>query len=156
MDVPRFDEDILARSPLILADEMYRVPSKEIGSGSFTLGDTHVRPRVASGGASMLPRFSRSQNLNFWMQVYNLGIDGKTKQNDATIQYQIVNLVTHKMVLDAQVGVGGKVSPNAQTVTLEKSLPLASLEPGQYQLSVKVSDHSNHQETGESAKFTVD
>ena len=33
--------------------------------------------------------FHRAQNLNFWMQVYNLGIDEKSKQNGATIEYQI-------------------------------------------------------------------
>jgi GWxTD domain-containing protein len=155
VDVPRFDEDILGHSSLILADEMYRVPSKEIGSGSFVMGDTHVRPRVASGGSSVLPKFSRLQNLNFWMQVYNLGIDGKTKQNDATIQYQIANLTTNKTVLDTQEP-STKVTPNAEQLTLEKSLPLGSLEPGVYQLSVKVNDHVNHQQTAELAKFAVE
>ena len=154
VNVPKFDDDMLGHSSLILADEMYRVPSKEIGTGSFVLGDTHVRPRVSSGGPGTPPKFSRLQSLNFWMQVYNLGIDTKTKQNDATIQYQIVNLATNKPVLDTQEP-STKVSPNAEQLTLEKSLPLASLQPGQYQLSIKVSDHVNNQQTAESAKFTV-
>ena len=50
LNVPKYDDDTLGHSSLILADEMYRVPSKEIGSGSFVIGDTHVRPRVGSGG----------------------------------------------------------------------------------------------------------
>jgi hypothetical protein len=33
--------------------------------------------------------FKRSQQLNFWMQVYNLGIDDATKSNSATVTYQI-------------------------------------------------------------------
>ena len=33
----------LASSSLILADEMERVPSKEIGAGNFVIGDTHIR-----------------------------------------------------------------------------------------------------------------
>ena len=44
--VPRYDDDHLAASSLILADKMERVPSKEIGAGSFILGNTYVRPRV--------------------------------------------------------------------------------------------------------------
>jgi GWxTD domain-containing protein len=155
VNVPKFDDDTLGHSSLILADEMYRVPSKEIGGGNFVLGDTHLRPRVASGGGFAAPAiFSRAQNLNFWMQVYNLGIDEKSKQNDATIDYQIVNLGTNKPVLDTQESTR-KLSPNADQLTLEKSLSLSSLQPGQYQLSIKVNDGVSKQQTEESAKFTV-
>jgi GWxTD domain-containing protein len=154
VDVPKYDDDKLGHSSLILADEMYRVPSKEIGAGQFVLGDTLVRPRVAAGGPTMLPKFSRAQSLNFWMQVYNLGIDGKSKRNDATIQYQITNLDTNKAVLD-KTELASALSPNAEQLTLEKSMPLASLTPGQYQVSIKVNDGVTKQQTEESAKFSV-
>jgi GWxTD domain-containing protein len=155
VNVPKYDDDTLGHSSLILADQMYRVPSKEIGSGSFVLGETFVRPRVASTGAVPAPaKFSRAQNLNFWMQVYNLGIDEKSKHNDATISYEIVNLDTNKQVLNTQES-SKTLSPNADQLTLEKSLPLASLPPGQYQLSIKVNDAVTKQQTEESAKFSV-
>jgi hypothetical protein len=86
--------------------------------------------------------------------VYNLGIDNKSKQNDATIEYEIMNLGTNKPVLDTKES-STKVSPNADQLTLEKSLPLASLEPGQYQMSIKVNDSVTKQETVETSKFTV-
>ena len=35
--------------------------------------------------------FKRTQHLNFWMQVYNLGIDEATKSNQATVTYQITD-----------------------------------------------------------------
>jgi hypothetical protein len=89
------------------------------------------------------------------MQVYNLGIDDKTKQNNATISYQILNLTTNKAVLDTKES-SKTLSPNADQLTLEKTLPLASLPPGQYQLSIKVNDAVSNQQTEESAKFTVD
>ena len=131
------------------------MPSKEIGGGNFVIGDTHVRPRLAAGGSLKTPvPFSRAQNLNFWMQVYNLGIDEKSKQNDATISYQIVDLGTNKPVLDAQESTK-KLSPNADQLTLEKSLPLASLQPGNYQMSIKVDDGVSKQHTEETAKFSV-
>ena len=158
INVPKFDDDTLGHSSLILADVMRRVPSKEIGGGSFVLGDTFVRPRVSSvpagGGAAAPASFSRSQTLNFWMQVYNLGIDDKSKQNDATVTYQIVNLATSKPVLDTQESTK-KLSPNADQLTLEKSLSLASFQPGTYQLSIKINDAVSKQQTEESAKFTV-
>jgi GWxTD domain-containing protein len=151
--VPKYDDDTLGHSSLILSDEMFRVASKEIGSGSFVIGDTHVRPRVSSGPA-VPPSFSRGQNLNFWMQVYNLGINEKSKQNDANIEYQITDLATNKPVLDTSES-SAKLSPNADQLTLEKSLPLASLSPGQYQMSIKVNDSVTKQQTVETQKFTV-
>ena len=156
INVPKFDDDTLGHSSLILADQMERVPSKEIGGGNFVIGNTRIRPRVAAGSGSTTPaKFSRAQNLNFWMQVYNLGIDEKTKKNDATITYEITNLGTSKSVLNTQES-ASKLSPNADQLTLEKSLPLASLSAGQYELSIKVNDAVSKQETKESAKFSVE
>ena len=37
--------------------------------------------------------FKRSQDLNFWLQFYNLGIDEATKSNSATVTYQIIEPV---------------------------------------------------------------
>ena len=155
INVPKFDDDTLGHSSLILADQMERVPSKEIGGGNFVIGNTRIRPRVAANGPVAAPvSFSRAQNLNFWMQVYNLGIDEKSKQNNATINYQILDLGTNKLVLNAQE-LASALGPNADQLTLEKSLPLASLQPGQYQVKIKVNDGVTKQETEESAKFTV-
>jgi hypothetical protein len=154
VDVPKFDDDRLAASSLILAESMERVPSKNVGAGSFVIGNTKVIPRVPATVSTPVV-FHRGQNLNFWMQVYNLGIDDKSKQNNATISYEITNLATNKMVLDTQESTK-KISPNADQLTLEKSLPLASLQPGQYQVSIKVNDAVSKQQTQESAKFSVD
>jgi GWxTD domain-containing protein len=153
INVPKFDDDRLGHSSLILADQMERVPSKDIGAGNFVIGNTRIRPRVASGVAVPIP-FKRNQNLNFWMQVYNLGI-GENKQNGATIEYQILDLATNKSVLDSQE-LTNKMNPNADQVTLEKSLPLASLQPGKYQVSIKVNDGVSKQQFAESAPFTVE
>ena len=153
LNVPKYDDDTLGHSSLILADEMWRVGSKEIGAGNFVIGDTHVRPRVSAGPAIPVS-FNRAQNLNFWMQVYNLGIDEKSKQNNATIQYQILDLSTNKAVLDTQEP-ASKLSPNADQLTLEKTLPLASLQPGNYQVSVIVNDLVNKTKIQESKKFVL-
>jgi hypothetical protein len=129
------------------------VPSKDIGAGNFVIGNTRIRPRVANGPAQPVS-FHRAQSLNFWMQVYNLGMDGK-KQNDATIDYKITDLTTNKMVLNTQESTK-KLNPNSDQLTLEKSLPLASLQPGQYEVSIQVNDAVGNAHTGETAKFSVD
>ena len=153
VNVPKYDDDQLAHSSLILADQMYRVPSKDVGAGNFVISNTHIRPRVASGIAVPIA-FHRSQNLNFWMQVYNLGI-GSNNQNGATIEYQIRDLATNKDVLDTSEETA-KLNPNADQVTLEKSVPLASLNPGNYQVSIKVNDGIKKQQIAETASFSVD
>ncbi len=154
INVPKYDDDKLAASSLILADQMWRVPSKEIGAGNFTISNTHIRPRVSTGVAVPVT-FHRAQNLNFWMQVYNLGIDEKSKQNGATIEYQIMDLTTNKAILQTEE-LTSKTNPNADQVTLERSLPLASLEPGKYQLSIKINDGITKQQIAETAPFVID
>ncbi len=153
VNVPKYDDDQLGHSSLILADNMYRVPTKDIGAGNFVIGNTHITPRVAAGGAVPVI-FHRNQNLNFWMQLYNLGI-GDNKQNDATIEYQITDLASNKTVLDSSEKTV-RINPNADQVTLEKTLPLAGMQPGKYQVSIKVNDGVTKQQTTESAKFEVD
>lgn len=154
INVPKYDDDHLASSSLILADQMEHVPSRDIGAGNFVIGDTRIRPRVPSE-LSVPVTFHRAQNLNFWMQVYNLGIDEKSKHNDATIEYQIVNTATNQTVLQTQE-LTSKTNPNADQVTLEKSMPLASLAPGKYKVTIKVDDGITKQQIAESAPFVVD
>jgi GWxTD domain-containing protein len=153
INVPKYDDDKLATSSLILADQMERVPSKDIGAGNFVIGNTRIRPRVPSGVQAPVT-FHRAQNLNFWMQVYNLGIDEKSKKNDATIEYEVTNITTEKPVLTAQESTAK--NPNADQLTLEKSMPLATLVPGKYKVTIRINDGVTKQQVSESAPFTVD
>jgi GWxTD domain-containing protein len=152
--VPKYDDETLQTSSLILADKMQRVPSKQIGTGPFILGNTFVRPRVMDNTTTPAS-FHRDQSLNFWMQVYNLGIDDKSKQNDAKLQYEIVDLDSNKTVLDSSED-SKSISPNADQVTVEHSVPLASLLPGKYKVTIRVNDGVTKQQIAESAPFTVD
>jgi len=70
------------------------------------------------------------------------------------VEYQIVNTATNQHVLDftettAQMGNIG------EQVTLAKSLPLSQLEPGTYQVTIKVNDQISKQTISPSAKFVV-
>jgi len=154
VNVPKYDDDRLSASSLILATKMDRVPSKEIGTGNFVIGNTKVYPSV-SAGPQVPATFKRNQNLNFWMQVYNLGIDDKSKQNNTEIEYQVTDMATNKQVLDTTESTA-KTNPNADQVTLEKSLPLASLTPGKYSVTIKVNDGVSKQQISQTQPFTVE
>ena len=90
LDVPTYHDEKLATSSLILADQMNPVYSHAIGGGNCVIGNTKICPRVTPNPATPV-NFKRSQELNFWMQVYNLGIDEATKSNLATVTYQIID-----------------------------------------------------------------
>lgn len=154
LNVPRYGEDQLAASSLILADKMERVPSKQIGTGNFIIGNTYIRPRV-SGNPTAPAVFHQNQSLNFWMQVYNLGIGEKTKQNNAKITYEIIDANTKKMLLDTSES-SQKLGANMDQLTIEKSVPLASLEPGKYLVKIMVDDSISKQEIAQSAPFTIE
>ncbi len=154
VNVPKYDDDRLSASSLILASSMTRVPSKEIGAGSFVIGNTKVIPSVSTG-PQVPVTFKKNGSLNFWMQVYNLGIDDKSKQNNAEIQYLVTDLATNKQVLDTSESTA-KMNPNADQVTLEKTLPLGGLQPGKYSLSIKVNDGVSKQQIAQTAPFTVE
>jgi GWxTD domain-containing protein len=153
IEVPEFDDDRLSSSSLILASDMARVPSKDVGAGNFVIGNTKVIPRVPPTVSAPVT-YHRAQNLNFWMQVYNLGI-GENKKNDATIDYQVLDLATNKEIL-AMHESAAKLNPNADQLTLEKTMPLASLVPGKYQVTIKINDGVSKQQIAQSAPFTVE
>jgi GWxTD domain-containing protein len=152
--VPEFDDEKLAASSLILADLMERVPAKNIGSGNFIIGDTKVRPRLDSADGKPAS-FPRSQRLNIWLQVYNLQQDKQSHKTNATISYDIVNLQTSKSVLHAEESSAAYGNTGDQ-ITIEKSMPLASLEPGLYNLKITVNDTVTKQTINPSARFQVE
>ncbi|HZC43497.1 MAG TPA: GWxTD domain-containing protein, partial [Acidobacteriaceae bacterium] len=151
--VPEYDDDKLAASSLILADKMQQVPAKDIGTGQFVIGNTFIRPRVSATSAQPVS-YNRDQSLDFWMQVYNLKINPKTKQNEATVHYQVINLGTHKTLFETTES-ANKLNPNSDQVTLEKSMPLASLQPGNYEITISVNDGVSKQQLAQSAPFEV-
>src|SRR5207253_1174558 len=152
--VPEFSEDRLAASSLIVADMMEAVPSKNVGTGSFVIGTTKVRPRVPPADGKPVS-FKRNQKMNFWMQVYNLTVDEKTHKPSATVEYNVVNMANNKPVVhtvestDAMGNVGDQV-------TLEKTMAAANLQPGLYRIQIKVNDNVSKQTVDPSATFAVE
>jgi GWxTD domain-containing protein len=152
--VPKYDDEKLETSSLILADTMHRVPSNQIGAGNFVIGNTYVRPSVALNAVTPVS-FSRSQKLNFWMQVYNLGIDEKSKTNSATVQYTITNTESNTVVLDTSED-SKALGANSDQLTVEKSVPLTNVIPGKYKVMIKINDSVSKQEIVQSAPFSVE
>ncbi len=150
--VPDFNaEDKLAASSLILADLIEPVRARDGGPGSFTLGASRVRPRVAANGEPAV--FVRGEKINLWMQVYNLGV-GVNAKPSTSIEYQVVNAKTNQPVAQ-WTDTAERLDTAGNQMTLRQSLPPDKLEAGVYQVTVKVDDRVSQQSISTSAKFVV-
>jgi GWxTD domain-containing protein len=143
--VPRFEEDKLATSSLILADLIQPLPTSQVGSGPFVIGGTKVRPSVNQ-------MFTRDQTLGIYMQVYNLGLDEKTHKPSLDIQYEI--LKEGKAILN-QPEDAANLKNASQQFTIQKNLALASVQPGKYTVQIKVTDNIKKQSLSPTTSFEV-
>jgi GWxTD domain-containing protein len=154
--VPEYSDDKLSTSSLIVADVMEPVPTKDVSTGQFVIGLNKVRPRVApADGKPALFRRGKDQKVNFWMQVYNLGVDDKTHKPSATFEYDIVNVATNKSVVQKTESTETMGNVGEQ-VTLQKSIAAANLQPGVYKIEIKVNDNISKQTIDPSAMFAVE
>ena len=154
INVPKYDDEKLQTSSLILSDKMYRVPSQTIGTGDFIIGNTYVRPRVSANAVTPV-KFTRNQQLNFWMQVYNLQVDDKTKSNSATVTYEIRDTATDKLLLQTHEE-SKDIGAHSDQLTMERSIQLAGLQPGKYKVTIRINDAISKQEIAQSAPFVVE
>ena len=143
--VPRFEEDRLAHSSLILADLIERVPSKNVGSGQFVIGNSKVRPAVGE-------TFGPNDRMGIYLQVYNLAVNDATHKPDATIEYTIRQ--GDKTIFDYSETTA-QMERAGEQLTIEKVLSLKDLAPGEYTLDVKVTDRIRQQSVTPSAPFRI-
>src|SRR5579864_5629777 len=143
--VPRYQDDKLEASSLILADQIEHVPAKQIGTGQFVLGSSKVRPRMEGD-------FTTADRLGIYMQVYNLKPDEKTHRSDSTFQYTVKKGDQQIMQFKET---GGDMKQTGEQITIERLLPLATLAPGKYTLEVIATDALSKQTLTKSADFTV-
>ncbi|MGH9711904.1 MAG: GWxTD domain-containing protein [Candidatus Acidiferrales bacterium] len=145
--VPRFEDDKLSTSTLILADQMQRVSSKDIGLGQFVLGDIKVRPKMDGS-------FTPSDNMGVFLQVYNLKVDEKTHKADASVQFRVTKEKETEPVLKFDLP-PSKMPEHGEEMTLENIVTLGSLVPGKYSLEVAVTDNLAKQTITKASDFTV-
>jgi GWxTD domain-containing protein len=146
--VPRFEEEELGISSVILADLIEKVPTRNIGSGQFVIGDSKVRPRVTEA-------FRRDEKMGIYFQVYNFEPDEKTQKPNGEILYEVVKSGSNESVFEFKEDLAGIPGASAQQVTVEKLLPLSKLDPGQYTLKMKITDRNKNQVLTPSTSFTV-
>jgi GWxTD domain-containing protein len=145
--VPRFQDDQLSASSLILADDIVPVSSKDIGLGQFVLGDVKVRPKMDK-------TFTPKDRMGVYLQVYNLKVDDKTHRADASVEYRLKKDKETEPMMKFEVP-AEKLPQHGEEMTLEQLITLGSLTPGKYQLEIAVTDNLAKQTITPVADFTV-
>lgn len=147
LPVPRFQDDQLSSSSLILADDIQRVSSKDIGIGQFVLGDVKVRPKLDQA-------FTPEDAMGIYLQIYNLKVDDKTHKADTSVEYRVKKDKDAEPMLKFDVP-ADKLPQHGEELTLEQRITLGSLAPGKYQLEVAITDNLTKQTITPTADFTV-
>lgn len=148
LDVPHFAEDRLASSSLILADQIEKLPTRNIGGGNFAIGDTKVRPRLGE-------KFTAAEKMGIYVQFYNFAPEEKTNKPDGEIEYVINKVGSKESLIDVKEDLSSIQYAAANQVTVQKLLPLKTLGPGVYTLTVKALDRRANQTVQQQSNFIV-
>ena len=148
LHVPRYDESKLGTSSLILADLIEKVPTRNIGAGQFVIGTSKVRPRLTDS-------FRSDEKMGIYFQVYNFTPDEKTQKPNGIIEYEVVKNGSNEKIFEFSEDVANVDGASAQQVTVEKVLPLKTMNPGSYTLKLKVTDRNSKQVLNQATTFTV-
>ena len=149
LDVPRFSDDQLSNSSLILADDIQRVSSKDIGLGQFVLGDLKVRPKLDQ-------TFTPDDSMGVFLQIYNLKVDDKTHKADASVEFRVTKAEKDPTAPVLKFDLPAKAIPeHGEEMTLANTITLGSLAPGKYKLEVAITDNVTKQTITPTTEFIV-
>jgi len=143
--VPRFEDDKLDASSLILADQIQTVPSSQTGTGQFVLDSYKVRPRLSQ-------EFSSTEKLGVFLQLYNLKRDETSHKTNVSVAYRITK---DQQEIWRAVETADRLHQGSEQLTIERLIPVASLLPGRYAIEVTAIDLLTNYTVIRTADFTV-
>jgi GWxTD domain-containing protein len=143
--VPPFEDEKLAASTLILADQISPVAAKELGVGQFVIGSIKIRPKVDQV-------FPTNQPMGLFLQIYNLKVDEKTHKNDASVDIQVFQ---GDKAVARVMQTSEEMKQTGEQLTVQQTVALATLPPGKYRVDIKATDALANQTITRTADFTV-
>ncbi len=143
--VPRFEDDKMDASSLILADQIEPVPSQQIGTGQFVLNSYKVRPRLSR-------EFSSKDKLGIFLQLYNLKVDDTSHKTDVSVAYRVMR---ERHEVWRAVETADHLHQGGEQLTIQRYLPVDSLAPGRYTIEVIAIDLLTNQTVTRAADFTL-
>jgi len=142
--VPDFPADRLSASSVVLAAKLENMESGA-AVGTFVIGATKVIPNLSG-------EFKRKQPIGVYLQIYNAAIDQTTLRPAADAEYV---LLKNGRDISKQTEDWRQINDAGQRLTLSRLIDSRSLEPGEYQVQIRIRDHVSGQTITPSATFTV-
>jgi GWxTD domain-containing protein len=143
--VPRFEQEKLDTSTLILAYDIQNVPSGQVGIGQFVLGDVKVTPEIKQD-------FFPDQKMGIYLQIYNISVDEKTHKSNVSVHFRVTRG-------DQEVFQATQTSEQLKQVgnelTIQHLLPLSTFAPGKYKLEISINDQIANSTITRAAEFTI-
>jgi len=142
--VPEFPADRLSASSIILAAKLENLKGGA-AVGPFVIGTTKVIPNLSAV-------YRRNQPVGVYLQIYNAAIDQTTLRPAADAEYV---LLKNGKELARYVENWRQINDAGQRLTLTRLIDSSSLEPGEYQIQIRIRDHVSGQTITPSATFTI-
>ncbi len=133
LNVPKYDEDGLHSSTIILANSVTQAPTNSDRLEQYVIGDMKVLPNVKS-------EYLEGQNLIPYLQVYGMAVDQTSLEPSLDVTFilrngdEIIKEIKGTPENSAQFFYG-------QRVVILGKIPLTAFKPGKYSLEVKVTDN---------------
>ena len=142
--VPEFPSDRLSASSLILAAKLENM-ERGAAITPFVIGTTKVIPNLSAV-------YQRNQPVGIYLQIYNAAIDQTTLRPAADAEYV---LLRNGKELSKDVEDWRQINDAHGRLTLSRLIDTHALEPGEYQVQIRIRDHVSGQTIAPSATFTV-
>jgi GWxTD domain-containing protein len=150
-EVPRYQENQLATSTLILASSIQTLDNRSIHAGPFVVGNYKVTPFVTG-------IYKPGQNLLLFLQVYDASMDQATLRPALRAEY----IISKGGVEIAHIQEDGTnkssiIDLKGQQLTVVRAIPLKDQigQPGTYTLTAKITDMVSQKVVTPTCQFTV-
>ena len=142
---PNFPTDRLSASSVVLAAKLENM---EAGAavGPFVIGTTKVVPNL--NGV-----YRRGQPVGVYLQIYNAATDQTTLRPAADAEYV---LLKNGKELSKQIEDWRQINDAGQRLTLTRLIDTRNLEPGEYQVQIRIRDHVSGQTITPAATFRIE
>lgn len=144
--VPAFGTEKLRVSSLMLADTLIPV-GESAADQMFVLGDLLVRPKVDK-------RFPRNRLMVAYLQLYNVGVDQATLRPKLDLEFALRRDGVEVARIEDHSGDSIRFL-SIQRVVVTRVFSPASLQPGTYELVVRIHDRITGQEESVREGFEI-
>lgn len=143
-EVPKYEDNKLATSSLILASRLERAEGPE-ASNQFVIGQTKVIPNLTG-------IYHRGQPVGVYLQLYNVGIDQTTLRPSVDVEYLMSK---DGKEVGKQLEDWRGISETGDRLTLARLIDTKALTPGDYEITIRVRDRVSGQTLTQAGKFTL-